>query len=183
MLRTTATRTATKGGLVVMALLLLLVFARQVQANGLDCREGITQAIQGNPAKALDLWGAVPHEGYKERVVTTVRCLRQAGLAATKQEAMKWLADAAAEGSSNAKIQLGLLYVSKTNIETDDQKAFSLVKEASDMGNPDALFVLASFYASGVGVTKDMEEHTKLLEQAAEAGSIYAQERLESRGP
>ncbi|MES2821100.1 MAG: hypothetical protein V4812_19160 [Pseudomonadota bacterium] len=90
---------------------------------------------------------------------------------------LKWLHQAADEGSAQAHLELALHYQN----DVDQQAALTHLSRADAMGHAEATRVLAWHYLKGQGVAMDIAYGTRLLEKAAwgstraqrEAGLLY----------
>lgn len=82
------------------------------------------------------------------------------------------------DNNSDARSNLGILYLNGLGVEHDEKKAISLLKEAANLGNSQAMFKLANCYYHGIGVESDYRLELDWYIKSAEAGSKDACLRL-----
>jgi TPR repeat protein len=102
-----------------------------------------------------------------------------------KEEAMKYLIDAADKGNPNAEMQMGEEYRGADidlagTLPLDDKKAFYWTKKAVDDGNKHALTDLGVDLIHGTGTQANPAEGQKYLAQATEGGDMKAARYLAS---
>ena len=94
-------------------------------------------------------------------------------------EAMKCFQQAAAQGSAEAYLQMGLLYYNGGN-ETprNNAQAFRNFQKAAEAGLAEGQYRLGLMYVRGAGCEKDLGEARKWLRKAAAQGHAYAKNEL-----
>ena len=94
-------------------------------------------------------------------------------------EAMKCFQQAAAQGSADAYLQMGLLYYNGGN-ETprNNAQAFRNFQKAAEAGLAEGQYRLGLMYVRGAGCEKDLGEARKWLRKAAAQGHAYAKNEL-----
>ena len=94
-------------------------------------------------------------------------------------EAMKCFQQAAAQGSADAYLQMGLLYYNGGN-ETprNNAQAFRNFQKAAEAGLAEGQYRLGLMYVRGAGCEKDLGEARKWLRKSAAQGHAYAKNEL-----
>jgi TPR repeat protein len=100
---------------------------------------------------------------------------RPAASATDKEEAVRWLREAAEAGDAGAQAELGAWYALGTMTARNDAEAFKWLHAAAEKGHPQAQYNLALIYERGIGVAKDHKMALALLRTSAEQGHADAQ--------
>jgi len=107
-----------------------------------------------------------------------VAYLKGEGVPKNEEEAVKWLAKAAAQGNARAQNNLGLCYERGVGVVKDEEEAVKWYAKAAAQGNAVAQICLGVCYQFGTGVVKDEQEAVKWYTKAAEQGYAQAQYEL-----
>ena len=93
---------------------------------------------------------------------------------AAPQDALRWYAKAAEQGSLDAATNIGLMYINGKGVPRDSEKALLWFLRAAEGGDSSAQYDLALMYERGDGVTQDYNEAVRWLKAAAEQSVIPA---------
>ncbi|MGD9538200.1 MAG: EamA family transporter [Alphaproteobacteria bacterium] len=85
---------------------------------------------------------------------------------------------AAAQGSAEARFNLGVMYANGRGVAADATEALRLYREAAALGVADACNNLGHMYEKGLGVAQDHAEAAAWYRKAAMRGKPYAQHNL-----
>mmetsp|Transcript_38963 Transcript_38963/g.77353 ORF Transcript_38963/g.77353 Transcript_38963/m.77353 type:complete len:264 (-) Transcript_38963:35-826(-) len=94
------------------------------------------------------------------------------------QWAVHYLNLAANQGDARATSRIGMLYLTGTGVEKDDEKAAAWISSAANAGLADAQARMGSLLLGGVGVEKNPEWAGYWFQQAADQGSVDAMYNL-----
>lgn len=93
-----------------------------------------------------------------------------------QKKALELFEKSAQLGSSNAMLQLGLIYRNGNDlIKKDDLKALKWFEQGAKKGNPSAIHNLGVSYYKGLGITEDKAKAFKYFSQSAELGLLQSQ--------
>lgn len=92
----------------------------------------------------------------------------------------KWLERAVAEGSADAKMDLGFAYITGRGVTVDIARGKALFAEALADGKPDAYYWLGWLAESGLDGAADHKTAVALYLKGAEAGDPYAMQLVAS---
>ncbi|MEZ0260156.1 MAG: hypothetical protein ACAH80_04060 [Alphaproteobacteria bacterium] len=137
---------------------------------------GNTFAAKASAAseRAMQKWGASAESGDNEAAYQIGIAYMREG---RKDEAKRWLAQAAERDYVAAQMTLAQVYLSAGNKE-DDARGAAWVKRAAEAGNTDAQLALAFLCKQGRGVAQDSAQAAEWFTRAAEAGNAEAKFRL-----
>ena len=127
--------------------------------------------VKKDKAKALEWYKKAADNGLDE----AQEILRETEVYSQIAEQYK---KAAADGDTEAQIQLGLMFIEGLGVEQDYAKAKELFEIAAASGDAFAQGCLAEMYFEGLGVEQNYTKARKLFEIAANKGIIEAQYRL-----
>ncbi len=99
------------------------------------------------------------------------------GVAADRDEAMRWYRSAADRQFAPAMINLAGLLLDQTAGE-DGAAALELVRAAADAGSADAMFDMGHLHENGIGAARDMVEAMRWYRLAADKKDSDARRRL-----
>ncbi len=94
---------------------------------------------------------------------------------------LKWMSNAADNGSLSACKELRQVYKDGTYVPKDSAKVFYYTKAAAQLKDPEAMYDLGTRYAQGIGCQKDRAAAVKWMKQAAHAGNAEAKQWIEDR--
>ena len=100
------------------------------------------------------------------------------GVARNEAKAAELFREAAAKGSSDAQLQLGLMHLRGQGVAQDDRAALSWLEKAAAAGNAEAQLLTAQAYATGRGAAVDHAWAARWYGKAAEQGVGKAQQAL-----
>ncbi|KAJ1473146.1 hypothetical protein T484DRAFT_3371099 [Baffinella frigidus] len=103
------------------------------------------------------------------------------GLMPSDTEAVRWFAQGAEAGLSEAQFKLGAMYEHARGVPRDMFMAAEWYSEAAEQGHADAAFALGVCYARGRGIKKDHEMAVYWYSRAAHLGHGRAQFNLALR--
>ena len=90
------------------------------------------------------------------------------------QKALRFYAEKAAAGETEAMFRLGMLYLDGLGVEKNEIEAVSWFTKAADAGDVNAINKLGEMYYNGNGVTENNSTSTEWFMKAAEAGNAEA---------
>lgn len=93
-------------------------------------------------------------------------------------QAALWFEEAALNGISNARYNLGVLYHQGLGVSQDTTKAVNWYKAAALQGHPEAQYNLGIAYIEGVGTEYNPQSASQNFENAANAGILEASYNL-----
>ena len=97
------------------------------------------------------------------------------GVPQSYSEAAKWYKKASAQGSAEAQLSLGYLYIQGKGVAKNDAEAFKLFKQAALQGVDKAQYNVGLCYKGGDGVEKNTKEAFNWFLKAAQKGLPDAQ--------
>ncbi len=129
--------------------------------------ESIDKSLEANRAKQLKAQAVLGDSNAQ----FTLAQLNQQGIGVKQNidDAVKYYQQAAAQQDLRAEYNLGVLYLTGSNIQADYKKGFDLLVDAAFKGNPYAQYVLAGIYeqgyrdASGTMVIKPNKEQAMAM--------------------
>ena len=95
---------------------------------------------------------------------------RWPGTAASQDDDVKLIREAAEQGVAVARSALAVMYASGRGMEKNDALAAQWYRLAAEQGDPKAQHNLALMYMTGRGVTRDDAQATEWYRRAAEQG-------------
>jgi TPR repeat protein len=138
--------------------------------------------LEGEPseddrAKLFSFWLNLAEAGdVTAQVQIADFCLSGLGAARSLPDALKWFGAAAAQGSTDAQVQLAtLLLQAEDATDKDAVEAVELFQRAAARGNVDAEYNLGVCYRRGIGVAADRDKARQLYREAAIKGHNSAQ--------
>ncbi|MCC7304937.1 MAG: SEL1-like repeat protein [Alphaproteobacteria bacterium] len=123
-------------------------------------REVERQALEGVPEAQHDL--------------AAIYIAGRAGVKQDYKRARFWFEQAAEQGVSNARYNLGVLYHQGLGVKPDLDKAIEWYKSAAELGHPEAQYNLGIAYIEGIGVSYDPVKAATYFENAARQGIMEA---------
>ena len=101
------------------------------------------------------------------------------GVAANKQEGVRYYSMAAAQGYADAQSSLGVCYANGSGVAQNQQQAVKYFTAAAAQGYVDAQYSLGVCYANGTGVVVNQQEAIRYFKLAAAQGHEGAKASLE----
>ncbi|GEM_PF-6106055 len=127
-----------------------------------------------DPVAAMQYYRKAAVLGYSCGQYNYAYGLRQRG----DELCLYWYEKAYENGSSQAAIEMGEIFLSGELGQKDEGKGIRYLWRAIDMENPDALVTMGRFYLFSDGENADYDRGIQLLSRAAEKGSAQAAEIL-----
>lgn len=129
--------------------------------------------VAKDPAKARNYYKLLAENGHEDGTFAYANILFKEG---NKQEAAKWLKNAADKKHPRSMAKLASMYMNgEGGLVKDEQKSLSMMLDAAKRGDPMALAYYAIWTSEGMaGLQKDPVRALELFEKAAEAGNIYS---------
>lgn len=133
----------------------------------------------GNYAKALDLFLAIPDDAYAQYKLGIMYEMGY-GVNPDDEESVRWYRKAAKQGHIKAQSNLGWMYEHGRGIDTNYDEALHWYLKSANQGYAGAQFRLGVMYRKGSGINKNFQESVKWYELAAKQGHAKAQSELGS---
>ncbi len=127
------------------------------------------------PRMAQEHLTAAAEAGYAAAMYELAMLLLHNPVAATDDEAWRWLSAAAERGIVPAMVELGLALIEAEHRAGDPVQGVAWLEKASALGNLRATLALAACHADGNGVPLDEARAFALYERAAQQGHAGAQ--------
>ena len=137
-----------------------------------------------NPTKAIDCYKEVADTEAKAAFRIGYIYLWGAGeIAEDRPTAVRWLRQAADQGSADAQLHLGIMLLAGHGVTQNASQAFKWFKQSAAQNNRSAMRELGELYAQGNGVQQDTAEAQRLMACAASMGDSDAQKWLDENCP
>lgn len=91
---------------------------------------------------------------------------------------MHWYQQAAAQGDSNAYVNIGWMYKQGHGVERDDEEALSWFHRAAEAGNVTAWYNLGFMYRDGRGTAVDVKQALYWFKKAQPTGKWNVDEEI-----
>ena len=143
-----------------------------VQALSRQVPQGELKALIGTDATLPEVVASIEAEALKgnaaaQHDLAAIYSAGHGGVKTNFEKAARWFEQAANNGVSNARYNLGVLYHQGLGVQADEAYAIELYKTAALLGHPEAEYNLGIAYIEGIGVPQNVAKAAHYFEQAA----------------